>query len=364
MTSSTTLWYLTRGSGAVALVLLTASVVLGVVTALRVHSRRWPRFAVGALHKNLTLLSIAFVALHVVTTVADGYAPIGLKDAIVPFASPYRPIWLGLGAVAFDLLLALVITSYLRHRIGARMWRGIHWLAYVSWPVALVHSFGTGSDPSSTWLVALGGLCVAAVVVAVLARVAAAVDAPRVRIGGAAAALVLPAILVVWWATGPARPGWAAKAGTPTHLMASHRHVTTAPPRVLTSETTATAPRSFSANANGTIVQQLRNDGTTAVVIRLKLDGGPGGALRIDLHGQAVPGGVAMTASGVSFVPATTRAIYYGNVTELQGNLVDAVVRDHAGDRLRLALGLTIDQTSNSASAQISAITPGQGDGE
>src|SRR5947209_11020858 len=144
MTNAKELWYLTRGSGAVALVLLTAAVALGVTMSMRVATPRWPRFALNSLHRNLTLLAIAFVGLHVVTTVLDGYAPIVLKDAIVPFASPYRPIWLGLGAVAFDLLLALVITSYLRHRIGARIWRGVHWLAYAAWPVALVHAFGTG----------------------------------------------------------------------------------------------------------------------------------------------------------------------------------------------------------------------------
>src|SRR4051812_32786080 len=116
MNTGKDLWYLTRGSGAVALLLLTASMMLGVLSAVRVKGARWPRFAVVGVHRSLTLLSIVFVVLHVVTTVADGYAPIGLKDAIVPFGSPYRPIWLGLGAVAFDLVLALAITSYLRYR--------------------------------------------------------------------------------------------------------------------------------------------------------------------------------------------------------------------------------------------------------
>ena len=88
--------------------------------ASRWHSARWPRFPSAGLHRNLTLLAIAFVAVHVVTTVADGYAPIGSADAFIPFVSPYRPVWLGLGAVAFDLLLALVLTSLLRARIGYR----------------------------------------------------------------------------------------------------------------------------------------------------------------------------------------------------------------------------------------------------
>ena len=116
-------WYLTRGSGVVALVLLTASIVLGIVTTIRWSASGLPRFAVAGLHRRLTLFAIVFVAVHVATTVVDGFAPIGWKDAVIPFLSPYRPIWLGLGAVAFDLLLALVITSLLRARIGYRVWR-------------------------------------------------------------------------------------------------------------------------------------------------------------------------------------------------------------------------------------------------
>ena len=113
----------------------------------------------AGLHRNLTLLALVFVAAHVVTTVADGFAPIGLLDAVVPFVSPYRPIWLGLGAVAFDLLLALVVTSLLRARIGYRSWRVVHWLAYAAWPVALVHALGTGSDARIGWFALLGFGC-------------------------------------------------------------------------------------------------------------------------------------------------------------------------------------------------------------
>ena len=123
-----TLWYLTRGTGAVALILLTASVVLGVMSSTRLQTRRLPRFLVSGLHRNLTLLALVFLAVHVVSTVADGFAPIGFQDAFLPFISPYRPFWLGLGAVALDLLLALVVTSLLRNRIGLRIWRVLHWL--------------------------------------------------------------------------------------------------------------------------------------------------------------------------------------------------------------------------------------------
>src|SRR5205823_14491543 len=129
------LWYLTRGLGVGALLLLTASVALGVLTASRWRSPRWPRFATAGLHRNLTLLAICFVAGHVATTIADGYTPIGLKDAVIPFVPSYRPIWLELGAGAFDLLAALVDTSLLRPLTGYRAWRYVHSLADAAWPV-------------------------------------------------------------------------------------------------------------------------------------------------------------------------------------------------------------------------------------
>src|SRR6476660_6581081 len=96
--SSHALWFATRGFGVVSLLLLTAIVVLGVAGATRWRSTRWPRFVVAGLHRNLSLLVLVFIALHVLTTVADGFAPISLLNAVLPFSSPYRPVWLGLGA--------------------------------------------------------------------------------------------------------------------------------------------------------------------------------------------------------------------------------------------------------------------------
>ena len=146
--SGRAMWYLTRGSGVVTLVLLTASICLGIAGAVRLRTRRLPRFTVAALHRNLTLLAVVFLGIHVATTLADGYTPIGWKDAFVPFLSPYRPFWLGLGALALDLLLALVITSLLRARFGLRTWRLVHWLAYACWPLALAALPRDGQRPA------------------------------------------------------------------------------------------------------------------------------------------------------------------------------------------------------------------------
>jgi methionine sulfoxide reductase heme-binding subunit len=213
-------WYLTRSTGVVALLLLTLAVVLGVIDVRRLSTPRWPRFLVDSLHRDASLLAVAFVALHVVTSVLDGFAPISIVAAVVPFASPYRPLWLGLGAVSFDLLLALVLTSLLRGRIPHAAWRRVHWLAYACWPVALLHSFGTGSDARQGWFLLLGVACILAVLAAVLARTLSARAAPpavrRLALAGTGAASLF---VVIWLPLGPLAKDWARRAGTPASLL-------------------------------------------------------------------------------------------------------------------------------------------------
>src|SRR5262245_46384001 len=158
---SHTMWYLTRGSGVVTLLLLTLSLCLGIAGTGRLKTARVPRFGIADLHRNITLLAVTFLGIHIATTVADSYAPIGLRDAFIPFVSGYRPIWLGLGALACDLLIALILTSLLRARLGLGAWRRLHWLAYACWPLALAHALGTGSDPRAGWLQVLAAISLA-----------------------------------------------------------------------------------------------------------------------------------------------------------------------------------------------------------
>jgi len=161
--SETALWDFARGSGVVALVLLTMSVFLGVVTRSGRPAPGLPRFAVVAVHRNVSLVATVFLALHVILLLFDPYAQLRLFDIVLPFVGDYRPFWQGLGTVAFDLLIALVVTSLLRHRLGARSWRAIHWAAYALWPSALLHALGTGTDSGAPWFIALAVICVAAV---------------------------------------------------------------------------------------------------------------------------------------------------------------------------------------------------------
>jgi predicted ferric reductase len=211
-------WYLTRATGVVALVLLTAAVVVGVVDVSRLSSGRWPRFLIDGLHRTASLLAVAFLVVHVVTSVLDSFAPIGLLNAVIPFTGTYRPLWLGLGAVASDLLIAVVITSVARASLGYRAWRVVHWLAYACWPIAVLHGLGTGSDTRQNWLLAVEALCVLAVVAAVCARVVR--ERPQFRVLGMTATLAFAAGLVVWLPIGPLGHGWARRSGTPKSLLA------------------------------------------------------------------------------------------------------------------------------------------------
>jgi predicted ferric reductase len=166
------LWYASRATGLVALVLFTASVVLGALGGGRFASARWPRFAVAGVHRAVSLLAVAFLLVHIGTSIIDPFAGIGWLDAVVPFGSVYRPFWLGLGAVAGDLTVAIVITSLLRPRVNPRLWRWVHWTSYVCWPVAVVHGIGTGpTDFRLGWVLALNIVCVLLVLVAVGWRV-------------------------------------------------------------------------------------------------------------------------------------------------------------------------------------------------
>jgi len=177
--SSSVLWYATRATGLMSLVLLTGTTVLGILTANRSASPRWPGFALQDLHRRVSVTTMAFLACHILTSVLDTYVHIGWTAIVVPFASSYKRLWVALGSVGVDLLLAVAVTSWLRHRIRARTWRAVHWLAYLSWPVALSHSFGMGTDMRQSWVIDLVVACIAAVVGAVTWRISLAAARKR-----------------------------------------------------------------------------------------------------------------------------------------------------------------------------------------
>jgi len=163
-------WYLMRASGVVTLVLLTAVFLLGIATTTRWRTRRLPSFAAASLHRSISLLAVVFLGVHIVTALVDPYAAVGAAAVVVPFVAGKTALWVGLGAVSLDLALALIVTSLVRRHLSLRVWRGVHWAAYLSWPLALGHSLGMGSDTGTLWLRAVAAGCVTAVLAAVAWR--------------------------------------------------------------------------------------------------------------------------------------------------------------------------------------------------
>lgn len=357
-------WYLTRSTGWVSLLLLTATMALGVLDVNRWSSETWPRFALDSLHRTVSLLVLAFIGVHVLTALLDSFAPIGVLDVIVPFVGSYRPIWLGLGAAALDLLLALAITSLLRQRVGHRAWRIVHWLAYACWPIALLHALGTGSDIKGGLSLALTAICVLLVIAAVGVRALHGWPTRRsVRVGGLALSLLAPVALIVWLTTGPLGHGWARRAGTPVSLLgASAPAAASSPAAALGSgEAVGSASLSgpFTASLSGTITEAPgTTSGFVAVKIAASLGGAVPGRLEIEIEGPPVgEGGVSLRHSSVTLGSPPSSIVYHGSIAALSGNRILARVRSATGKGLTLQVALSVAPGARTVTGTVVATT-------
>jgi sulfoxide reductase heme-binding subunit YedZ len=171
LASTQGLWFLSRGSGLVLLALFSAIIALGVAVANGSAAWRWPRFSVAELHRTLSLFGIALLVLHILTALLDPFVHIGWAATLVPFVSPYRTAAIAAGTLAVDLAGAVLITSLLRRKLKFRAWRAVHWLAYLAWPLAFIHSLTAGNDLGIWWVGLIEWGCAALVGTAVLARV-------------------------------------------------------------------------------------------------------------------------------------------------------------------------------------------------
>ena len=218
----TPLWYAARSTGYVSLYLLTAVLVLGILTSMRWAGRDWPRFLSQAVHRNLSLMVLVFLLIHILASIIDPFAGITVLNTVAPFTGSYRPVWLGLGVVSMELLVALVVTSLLRHRIGFRAWRLIHWAAYACWPLAILHTLGTGTDVKAVWAGVSTLACVGAVVLAIAWRLFGGEGRVALPLRLTAVTVTAAATIALFGfaAAGPLHSGWARAAGTPDRLLA------------------------------------------------------------------------------------------------------------------------------------------------
>jgi DMSO/TMAO reductase YedYZ heme-binding membrane subunit len=393
LSGGTVTWYIARATGVVTLGFLTASVLLGILTSFRWSSPTWPRFVVEFVHRNVSLLVLVFLAIHVVTVVADSFAPIRWIDVVIPFVSAYRPFWLGLGAVACDLLIALVVTSLLRHRIGFTTWRFVHWLAYLCWPVAVLHGLGTGSDTRTGLVLAFTAACVVMVLVAAGLRVGAGLASrPGGRALGFAAVTVGPVLLVLWLVSGPLADGWARKAGTPGSVLAavsgatgsgatgaagsgttgsgaagaaaSSSGGTSAP-----TQTGAFPAAGFDATVRGTLRERAAGSkGQVVVSLAGTLSNGATGSADVELTGTPLSdGGVSMSSGTVT--PSDGANSYRGAVVGLGSSQVLADMPGPGGASWRVSIDFTqLDQQRGVMAADVHVgrgdrVRPGGDDG-
>ena len=292
-------------------------------------------------HGTLSLAAVAVLPWRLlVTSVLDPFAPLRLTDAVIPFTGRYRPVWVGLGAVAFDLLVVVVVTSLLRRRIGARAWRGVHWAAYACWPPALAHTLGTGSDVRRGWMLALSLACAGVVVTAVGTRLATASGrhANAARAGALAVMATGAVALALWLPSGPLGRDWARRAGTPAELLKA--------PAAEARTTTPAAPRlrlPFSARARGTLRSGVGTTGPRWWTSWLRTRGAPAAVLDVRLSGRPVAGGgVTVSRSQVTLGPPGDPARYIGDVATLDGSVLEARLRPVRGRALRAHIVLDL----------------------
>jgi len=344
------LWFATRATGVVALLLLTLTVILGVAGTARFAAPGLPRLVTSGVHRTLSLLVLCFVAVHVLTTVLDSYTRIGLATTVIPFNSDYRTFWLGLGTVAADGLLAVVLTSLLRDRLSYRAWRAVHWLGYACWPIALWHGLGTGTDSRLPWLLAIDALCVAGVTAALCWRLSL-IQPGTGRSAAIFATVLVPLATVAFVVIGPLQPGWARRAGTPPALLAS----TAARTSVRPADPPAGSPGGVAFSGKASRFRE--SDGEVTIVVRSRT----AGQLRrliIVLRGRPAGAGVALTRGTVRISSVGQQPAEQGPVTGLAGRRLTALLQSATGAHQTAAITLIISGAS--ASGQLVLRAAGQ----
>jgi predicted ferric reductase len=172
-------WFTARGAGLSALVLLSVSTCLGALVSRHGAASPNPsparRYLVQYVHRAAAGLGLTVLALHVGTILADSYAHVGWTGALIPFTSGYRPTAVALGTLAAYTFVGVAVLGLARGRMaasprGARIWRGVHGLAYLGWVSAILHGFTSGTDSSVGWVRLLYAACIAAVLGSVAVR--------------------------------------------------------------------------------------------------------------------------------------------------------------------------------------------------
>lgn len=343
------LWYISRSAGFVGLALLGVIGILGMITAGNFHFGRGSRFVAPEVHRSLSLLAIVILAIHVGAAVLDKYSRIGLKDVFIPFVSQYRPIWIGIGAIAVDLGIAVLVTSFLRIKMGYKSWKVVHWLTYPIFALSIVHGLGSGSDSpillGKIVYLAVGGVLLAGI----LMRLSVAGSFSKARKTATLIAIIATTAVVVSWSiVGPFTPSWPVRAqgGLRQALLASDQ-VPVSTKNTQVASAPLTLPLGYSSQWEGKADESPANaQGQIAIRLLGVLSASKGSRLSVVLIGTPQDGGVLMASSVVEIASSTGAIAYKGSVSNLSGSTIVCNLTGANGSQVTLNISLNITSSN------------------
>lgn len=324
-------WIVARASGFMAYGLVTLAMIVGLSLTQRWQSRRfWPRLINDQTHQYLILLAGVFTAVHGLSVWLDPFTKFTLAEILLPFTSHYRPLWMGFGIIAAYVGLAVVISGFVRPKIGYAWWRRLHYLNFIVWLLATLHGLGDGSDTRTPWAIDIYAASTALVVGLTVMRLLRPAGGEKARPKPLWAAFVgaVALIGVVFATAGPLRTGW--------NVVANNGHGSGLRGLVASasgSNAVAALPTSYSAQVQGTVSQSGPNAaGTVTIQIQLTLSGPVREAMGITLQGFAAQGGgVQLTQGAATLGPPANPTLYVGQIVALRGGQFVADLTSSSG---------------------------------
>jgi predicted ferric reductase len=140
-------WFLSRATAISSYIVLWISMMLGLLMTSQLASKGTNQAAIYEMHKFTSILGLSFAGLHALLLLGDQYLHFGLANILIPFSTTfYRPLWVGLGQVAFYVWLILITSFYIRRQITKTGWRLIHYASFATFLLALCHGITSGTD--------------------------------------------------------------------------------------------------------------------------------------------------------------------------------------------------------------------------
>lgn len=351
------LWYTSRATGIIAMVLLGVVVTLGILTASKSTPLGLGKFIGPDLHRRLSISTLVFLVAHIISAILDPFVTVGIGASLIPFAAKYRPLWVGLGTTSFDLLLVIVATSVVRHRFNHGIWKKVHYLSWVVVTLVLFHALGTGSDAHIKLVEGIYVLFVLAMGGAGIYRAYQEYGlAKGQKIVAGASLFLVPIALLGWALNGPLKAGWAKSASGfsifPTTTVAVSSGSTA---KSSSTSQAASGPAVALPITNAAITGTMTQTQTSSGVVVLVLRGSVANSVdyvEVQLNGVVQEGALALESSTAFLGTKSAPNTYTGTVTQANGSALTLSLK---GPKGAVTANLNVSLSGSSFSGTISA---------